>query len=257
MTAESSPAAQTAGSGGAALRWVWRIVLAVTLLATAAVFLAGPLYKFGLLDLPLVFPLLQRGAVVAGIGAVLCLPGLWPRISGAGRRGIAFAAVGAVAGGLAFYIPYQLLQVAKTVPPIHDITTDTENPPAFKAVLPARAGARNPPEYLGEKVAAQQKQGYPDLATLELQASPADVQTRAVAAARQLGWELVDSAPEEGRIEATATTAWFGFKDDVVIRIVEDGGATKLDIRSKSRVGGSDLGANAARIRKFLALMKN
>jgi uncharacterized protein (DUF1499 family) len=257
MTAEQTHAAPPAAAGAAnILRWLWRALVVVTVLAAAAVVLAGPLYKFGILGLPKVFPLLQNGAKLAGIGAILSLLGLVPKISGGGTRGIGLAVVGVVAGGLAFFIPYKLLQVAKTVPPIHDITTDTENPPQFKAVLPLRATAPNKTDY-PEKTKLQQLQGYPDLATLELKAPAAEVQTRAVAAAKQLGWELVESAPDEGRVEATATTAWFGFKDDVVIRIVEEGDVTKLDIRSESRVGGSDLGANAARIRDFLKLMKS
>ena len=67
-----------------------------------------------------------------------------------------------------------------------------------------------------------------------------------------LGWEIVSVSENEGRIEATATTFWFGFKDDVVIRVREDSGGTRIDLRSVSRVGGGDLGANAARIRAFI-----
>lgn len=71
-----------------------------------------------------------------------------------------------------------------------------------------------------------------------------------------MGWELVDSSETEGRIEATATTTWFGFKDDVVIRIRATADGSELDIRSKSRVGRSDVGKNAERIREFMSLLK-
>jgi uncharacterized protein (DUF1499 family) len=139
------------------------------------------------------------------------------------------------------------------VPPIHDISTDTSDPPAFVAVVARRvaAGASNPPEYAGPEVAAQQQAAYPDLTPIALQAPPDQAFARALAAARSLGWEIVASEAGEGRLEATDTTRWFGFKDDVVVRIRPDGGGSRVDVRSKSRVGRSDVGANAARIRAF------
>ena len=70
-----------------------------------------------------------------------------------------------------------------------------------------------------------------------------------------MGWHIVAAKSEEGRIEATATTLWFGFKDDVVIRIMPTAAGSRLDIRSKSRVGLSDVGVNAARIREFVAAL--
>ena len=71
-------------------------------------------------------------------------------------------------------------------------------------------------------------------------------------AAVELGWEIVAAEPDRGRIEATATTFWFRFKDDVVIRLTPRGYGTYVDVRSKSRIGGGDMGANANRIRRFL-----
>ena len=67
-----------------------------------------------------------------------------------------------------------------------------------------------------------------------------------------MGWQIVDANAREGRIEATATTFWFGFKDDVVVRIVPAPGGSRVDVRSVSRVGVSDVGANAKRVRDFL-----
>ena len=84
-------------------------------------------------------------------------------------------------------------------------------------------------------------------------ADPVDVFARSLEAAESLGWEIVSASEDEGRIEATATTLWFGFKDDVVIRVRPDNGGSRVDLRSVSRVGGGDLGANAARIRAFIA----
>jgi uncharacterized protein (DUF1499 family) len=137
------------------------------------------------------------------------------------------------------------------VPPIHDISTDTQNPPEFVDIAPLRANAPNPPEYAGAETAALQGEAYPDLQPIRLRADRDAVYVAALDVVRKTGWELVSQVPDEGRIEATDTTRYFGFKDDVVIRIVADNGETVVDVRSKSRLGRSDVGTNAARIRSF------
>ncbi len=166
---------------------------------------------------------------------------------------------------------------AQSLPLIADISTDTADAPAFVALAGKRHGAKNADAYAGPltldkqpsaspgfkcpkdpcpTVAEEQKRGYPDIATYKSSDAPAALFDKAAAAARDMGWLIVDEAKADGRIEATATTAWFGFKDDVVIRIAPDGAGAKLDIRSASRVGLSDVGANAERIRAFLAKVK-
>ena len=157
---------------------------------------------------------------------------------------------------LVVYVPWSFQRKARSVPPIHDITTDTERPPEFVAVLPARADASNPPEYAGPETAVQQKTAYPDLQPVMLQAAPAAAFRAAHDAADDMGWEIVAADSAAGRIEATATTTWFGFKDDVVIRIEPADGGSRVDVRSKSRVGRSDVGANAARIRKYVSKLQ-
>lgn len=138
-------------------------------------------------------------------------------------------------------------------PPMHDITTDTVNPPMFVAIIPVReaAHAANPPMYFASENAAKQIAAYPDIKTIVMQAPADQVFAKAEKTARDMGWEIVASMPAEGRIEATATTGWIGFKDDVVIRIVNAGAETRVDLRSKSRVGRGDAGMNASRIRAF------
>jgi uncharacterized protein (DUF1499 family) len=145
-------------------------------------------------------------------------------------------------------------RTANQVPLIHDITTDTENPPQFVALREVRLQAPNGAEYGGAKVAEAQKAAYPDIKpVLLVDVPPPAAFERALNAARSMGWEIVAAEREQRRIEATATTFWFRFKDDVVIRIAADGTTgSRLDIRSTSRVGISDLGANARRIREFL-----
>lgn len=136
---------------------------------------------------------------------------------------------------------------------IHDITTDTENPPVFVSVLALRKDAPNSATYGGPEIAAQQHAAYPDIRPLVSDLPPERAFERSRSVARQMGWDIVDENPAEGRIEATATTRWFGFKDDVVVRIAPAAGdGSRVDIRSVSRVGRSDVGTNARRIRTFL-----
>jgi hypothetical protein len=137
-------------------------------------------------------------------------------------------------------------------PPIHDLSTDVETPPVFVAIIPLREGAQNPPEYAGSETARQQQAAFPDLVTLSLPQPVSAVFPKAEQAARDMGWEIVATDSNTGRIEATATTNWFRFKDDVVIRVNQSGSATAVDVRSKSRVGQGDMGTNAARIRAYL-----
>ncbi|WP_119677830.1 DUF1499 domain-containing protein [Indioceanicola profundi] len=233
----------------------WYVVLAflVALAAALMVALAGPLYRIGMLELPAAFTSMRWGVYAGMAGAALCLlAGIVALVRKRGR-GVILALVGLIAAGAAVYLPISLRQTAQSVPPIHDISTDMEDPPAFVAVAPLRADAPNPVEYAGPDTAAQQKAAYPELGPATLSMPPDQAFARAESAAREMGWEIVAAEPAEGRIEATATTMWWGFKDDVVIRLRPAEGGTVLDVRSKSRVGRSDLGANAARIREFLA----
>lgn len=140
-------------------------------------------------------------------------------------------------------------------PGIHDISTDVNDPPLFVAVVPLRGEGSNPAEYLDNGTAEQQLAAYPDIVTLRLDRPAAEVFAAAEGVVGDLGWALVAADPESGLIEATATTYWIGFKDDVVIRVKSEAGATLVDVRSKSRVGRGDMGANAARVREFLQVL--
>jgi uncharacterized protein (DUF1499 family) len=161
-----------------------------------------------------------------------------------------------VIGAVIVAIPATLILRARSVPMIHDITTDTDEPPAFEAVLSARGPGANSAEYGGPAIAAQQHQAYPDLRSVVLRDAPASAFDRVLKAARQLGWAIVASDPGRGRVEATDTTFWFGFKDDVVIRIRAEGTGSRIDMRSLSRVGRSDVGTNAGRIRRFFDILQ-
>jgi len=216
---------------------------------------AGPLYRIGLLSLASAFTVLRWGVYVgiAAMASALLTGGLAYRRSE--RLGVALAGMAFIAGLVAVGIPLQWLRSARRVPPIHDLTTDLENPPTFVAVVPLRVDANSldRPQTLAE----QQRKGYPDLAPVTLRAAQDQAFDRALAAAQELGWLIVTADKSTGRIEATATTPWFGFKDDVVVRLTPWGSGTRVDVRSVSRVGVSDTGTNARRIQTYLAELED
>lgn len=223
--------------------------IALAVIAALLLLIAGPGTRLELWEFRTGFTLM-RWAAFAGLAAaalaVIML--LVPRIR---RAGLVTLLVALGLGLVVAFVPWSGLRKARSVPAIHDITTDTTRPPEFVAVLPLRADAPNPAAYAGDEVAQAQKAGYPDLQPTRMAVAPAEAFERAHAAARDMGWEIVAADPASGRIEATDTTLWFGFKDDVVIRVAADGAGSRIDVRSKSRVGGSDVGANAARILAF------
>jgi uncharacterized protein (DUF1499 family) len=141
-------------------------------------------------------------------------------------------------------------------PPIHDISTDTINPPVFIAVAELRSESDNPAEYLDDGTAKLQADAYPDITTITLNMDQSAAFTAALSTAQSMGWEIVAAEESEGRIEATASTPYVGFKDDVVIRVQASENNSLVDVRSKSRVGKGDVGVNAARIRKYSAKLR-
>lgn len=146
----------------------------------------------------------------------------------------------------------------RSVPAIHDITTDTNNPPEFQAMVKHRVHAVNGLAYGTEEMpaaelAALQLAAYPNVKHLESELSVADALARSESVLKGQGLKIVSTDLEAGLVEATATSFWFGFKDDVVVRVVAVNLGSRIDIRSVSRVGQSDIGANAARIEIFLA----
>lgn len=161
-----------------------------------------------------------------------------------------------VAKNMVFALPGAVLLLSLlgggNVPPIHDITTDTDTPPEFITAAQQRGPDANSLEIVAATITAQQA-GYPQIKTLRSVLTVDDAFTRALEIASEMGWEVYHENSSTGIIEAVATTGIMGFKDDVVIRVRSDSAGTKVDLRSVSRVGESDLGANAARIEKFQA----
>ena len=224
--------------------------LFVAILGVLAEMLSGFGYRSNAWDLGAAFNILKYGSYVAAAGGVLSLLAALATRPGTGRRGFGMSLLGAVLGIVGFGTVARWYQTAVKVPPIHDISTDLTNPPEFVAVLPIRAKAPNSAVW-DTSTAAKQRSGYPDVQPVTLPVPPGAAFHVALAAARDMGWAIVASDSAAGRIEATATTTWFGFKDDVVVRVGPDPKGSRIDVRSESRVGGSDVGTNAARIKAY------
>jgi uncharacterized protein (DUF1499 family) len=214
----------------------------------AALVIAGPLGAFaGLLSPWLGFRLFLLGGALAlvsaialaGASAIAALRGSpW-------RRRAVRAALFPVAVTLLLF----LLQAGggRTTHPFNDVATNLEDPPGY-ASGPA-AGETYPEEFV-----ELQREAYPDLAPLRTERPPSDAFARALETARRMpSWKVVSEDPAEGLIQAVSTSRIFRFNDDVAIRIRPDSRGSVVDVRSRSRVGQSDLGANAARIRAFFA----
>lgn len=229
----------------------------ISLIAVLLVVLAGPLYQFGMIDLATAFTGFKFG-VFAGIAALilLAIQLLFKR----NTASIGSALISAVLAITAIAIPLSMMNTAKNVPPIHDISTDLMNPPQFVAIALLRADAPNPVAYDGIETAEQQRIGYPELQTLRYDQTQPELVAASTQAIENLGWELVNIDADKDiieAIEATDITACFGFKDDIVVRITDSENERLVDIRSKPRIGGGDLVKNAARIHGFIKELDN
>jgi hypothetical protein len=224
----------------------------ISALAAAALLLSGPGTRAGWWDFKTGL-LLFAGAFIIGVLGLLISGIAWLR-----TRPNGVAAAAAIIGLLVALLPLVQIAAARGKPPIHDVSTDLADPPRFSAVLPLRAGFPNKVgDRVDEATARAQRTAYPDLTTLEVPLPPDAAFTKAVEAAKTMQWEIVSLRPADGIIEATATTAWFGFHDDIVVRIRPVGSQSRIDARSVSRVGGGDAGKNADRIRRYLRLLKS
>ena len=198
----------------------------------------------------------------AAAGGLLALVAVFLRRRGGGRLGwvnlLAFAA--ALAFGL--YL-YNLYRTATSVPPIHDVTTNLEDYPRFYRLRVrddnlANVPADDRPELASlsprERWMALHREAYGDLATLRVPWPVAETIHRAQRLARERGWEVVTVDTSQGILEAVDTSRFFRFKDNVIVRVrpLSEGGGSMVDMRSISRVGVSDVGVNARRIRDFL-----
>lgn len=230
------------------------IALGIAVVGFLLLGLAGPMYRIGV-PLQTAFALLRWGAYFGlAAAAVALVAGLWAYRQKK-PRALVLAVMALVVGLMAAGIPYTWQARARSVPPIHDITTDLENPPSFEAIVPLRADAPNTLDRPAD-LASQQREGYAEIGPLTLPLPRDQAFNRALTVAQDMGWEIVAVDQAAGRIEATDTTRWFGFKDDVSVRLTAWGSGTRVDVRSVSRVGRSDVGTNARRIRAYLEALE-
>jgi uncharacterized protein (DUF1499 family) len=208
-----------------------RFALALAILAVLLLLLSGPGVRLGLWPFTVGILALVAAGLIGALAALAAMIGL--SRSRSRQAGVIGLVLALLMGMTAASVPAAAFLRARSVPPINDISTDIENPPQ------------------GKEAAELQRQAYPDIQPLRLPVAPNIAFERAKGAVEEMGWQIVAEHPSAGRIEAVATTFWFGFKDDVAIRVTADGKGSRIDVRSKSRVGRGDLGTNARRIRDF------
>jgi uncharacterized protein (DUF1499 family) len=194
-------------------------------------------------------------AAAAVVVSVLTLALGWSQLR---LRAVSTLSVAFILGAILAYVPWQYQYTRSTLPRIHDITTDTDNPPTFRAVLPAREAERaNSTDKRDPQLAQLQKAAYPDLTPVITSLPPTSAFDEALLVARSMpGWTIVAVDVHAGRIEASQRSRWFGFTDDIVLRVVGDEPGSRIDMRSTSRQGRSDYGVNAARIRAYLDALR-
>jgi uncharacterized protein (DUF1499 family) len=225
------------------------------LFSLAATVLSVLIVRSGLLELEPALATFGAALLLSVIGIVLALGAfvvIWKDgISGAGY---AFIAIGI--GMLLNAYPAYLGWRAYNLPMINDVTTDPLDPPRFEVL--SRLRPRGTVEYAGLYAAEQQREAYPDVEPLNVNASPQAAYEATMATVLRRKWRVVDDRPptagrRDGRIEAVARTPVMGFRDDVTIRVRPNAeGGARIDVRSASRYGRHDFGTNAARIRSLL-----
>src|SRR5436190_816 len=248
-SAARSPTCSSPGSSGsmrAMFTWLRPLALLLALATLLILALSGPGVRFNLFSYRIGLDMFRNWAFYAALatGAVALLALLIPSVR---RRGVVLPVLVLLIALAALYASFAFQSRARSHPPINDITTDMQDPPAYMTT--ARA-------YPGAEMARQQRAAYPDIVPVTLPMPPAQAFAKALAVAEAMGWEVVGRDAAGGRIEAVDSTKWFGFKDDIAIRVRAADAGSRVDVRSKSRVGRGDLGTNAQRIRAYVERLK-
>jgi uncharacterized protein (DUF1499 family) len=241
---------------GCGLNRVAGFVLGAALIGALFELLAGPAYRLGWIALRPGLQAMRWAATAEAVVLGLALLGALAAFGKQLRRARKIFTAASIISLLAAAPPALLWYRVQHLPHIHDISTDTANPPEYRAVLPLRKNDPNSTVY-DSRQAALQNEAYPDVRTLLLKTPPRVVFDDALRIAGELGWDIVEANASALRIEATDTSLLFGFKDDVVIRIEAVADGSRIDLRSLSRVGGSDFGVNAKRIRRFISRLQD
>ena len=232
--------------------WWSRAVLLGAVAATALLPIGALGSRLGLWGIGTGIQFLRVGgwlAVIVALIAIVAVAVAWRRRQ---PKDLRASTVGLVICLLAAGYVGQLQYSFATVPPIHHVSTDTEDPPPFIEVVGLRGTGSNSLDFDAETTAPLQAEFFPWVVPLTMPAQPEAAFAKALAALQGMGLEIVAEHPQQGLIEATATTFWFGFKDDVAVRVRPHPQGAQVDVRSISRVGRSDGGVNAKRIGEIL-----
>ncbi|MCC5872893.1 MAG: DUF1499 domain-containing protein [Gammaproteobacteria bacterium] len=233
--------------------WWAKFILIGGIFAALLLVLAPLGYRTGILGVQAAVLLLPgMGAVLAVLTLVFTSVGAFLALKRGLRAELLPMAIGGVLALAVLINMGSWFMRANAVPPIHDISTDPVDPPAFVAVVELRGPDANPLDYDAAALVGPTREAYPFVQPIRSSLPPAEAFARAQRIIDDFGWERVAADPAAGHLEATATTRLYGFKDDVVVRIRPDGAGSRIDLRSVSRVGQSDLGANAGRIGAFI-----
>jgi uncharacterized protein (DUF1499 family) len=244
-----------AGTGlirGAAIIGFGLAIVALLLLA------AGPVgWRAGWWGYQFAFMTLMPYAFGTGVAAIaISALALLASVGVGARRGVVIAALGLLIGGSAAYFPWRASQMSGTYPRMHDITTDFADPPSFEFAAAGRAAEYGASaDYPGADTAALQRKFYPGIEPARLAATPGQAFDRVMAVVKAKRWGIVRADRDAGIIDAYDRSFWFGFTDDIAIRVTESDRGSRIDIRSGARQGRGDYGVNAARVRDFLAVV--
>ncbi|MDD8060188.1 MULTISPECIES: DUF1499 domain-containing protein [Shewanella] len=192
------------------------------------------------------------GYIVVAVALISLVSGIVVKTDSPKARGTVKSVV-ALLLGIAMLSPMLKGIIIEPVkyPPIHDITTDTQNPPQFEFLTDSRIGAKNTLVYGGADIATQQLQAYPYIQPIMTDLPADSAFVKALDVAKAMGWVIVDQQPQTQRFEATARTPFFNFADDVVVVVTSVELGSRIDLRSVSRIGRGDAGVNAKRIKEF------
>jgi hypothetical protein len=232
---------------------VWSARLAM--FSLVVVMISIVIVRSGILEIVPALATFGGALIFAGLGILLAFASFIP-IWRQGLGGLRYSILALILGTLLLAYPGYLVYRASKLPAISDVTTDTVNPPQFDVLARLRPSDRN--AYPGAAFAGKQKAAYPDIMPLEIDAPTKAVYDAALALVTKRKWQVVDARPpgparRDGVIEAVARTLIMGFRDDVVIRVGAQGGGSRVDVRSASRYGLHDFGANAKRVRALLS----
>lgn len=233
---------------------ILRLGFRLALLAIVVAILAIMGHRLGVMD----FQLAVYGMAAAGatglLSVLVTMVGI-VKVTVTKSPGLGFG-LAAMVLALVVALPVVIaVDAGRTSPFIHDVSTDLANPPEFVAIVEARGNGKFNSLERTVEVGELQQAGYPELGGLFVDRLPGQVFEVALATAQAQGWAIVAVSPELGLIEASATTLVLNFTDDVVIRVADVDGKAMVDVRSASRVGMSDMGANAKRIKAYLAAL--